>query len=193
MRYYIADNHFFHKNLLDKMDKRGFNSVEEMHDYMIQQWNSRVNKNDEVVVLGDFSMGTWEETQPIIDKLKGKIMFIEGNHDRFLSKIPSDYHRFIWVKQYAELSDDNRKVICCHYPIACYNGQYRKTSEGEPKRYMMHGHVHNTLDQDFLDLYVKQVKRLDIPCELLNCFCMYSDYIPLTLSEWIDFHRARVL
>ena len=27
MRYYIADNHFFHRALNTKMDKRGFKSI----------------------------------------------------------------------------------------------------------------------------------------------------------------------
>ena len=25
-----------------------------------------------------------------------------------------------------------------------------------------------------------------IPCNMINCFCMYSDYVPLTLDEWIE-------
>ena len=54
MRYYIADTHFFHRSLNEKMDQRGFEDIEQMNEYMIDQWNSKVRKNDEVVVLGDF-------------------------------------------------------------------------------------------------------------------------------------------
>ena len=57
MRYYISDLHFFHGNLNKRMDNRGFDTVEEMNEYMIKQWNSKVRKNDEVVILGDFSFG----------------------------------------------------------------------------------------------------------------------------------------
>ena len=46
MRYYISDLHFYHHNLLDKMDNRGFSSVEEMNEYIIEQWNKKVRKND---------------------------------------------------------------------------------------------------------------------------------------------------
>ena len=42
MRYYIADCHFFHASLNTKMDKRGFESVEEMNEYMIQKLSSKV-------------------------------------------------------------------------------------------------------------------------------------------------------
>ena len=26
---------------------------------------------------------------------------------------------------------------------------------------------------------------------MINCFCMYSDYTPLTLDEWIEADRKR--
>ena len=28
---------------------------------------------------------------------------------------------------------------------------------------------------------------------MINCFCMYSDYTPLTLDEWIENNKARIL
>ena len=51
MRYYIADPHFFHGNLNTKMNYRGFADVEEMNGYMLQKWNAKIRKNDEVVIL----------------------------------------------------------------------------------------------------------------------------------------------
>ena len=66
MRYYISDTHFFHENLNFRMDNRGFADVEAMNAHMIRQWNSRVRKKDEVVVLGDFSFGKSKETEEIL-------------------------------------------------------------------------------------------------------------------------------
>ena len=43
MRYYIADCHFYHKNLLTEMDNRGFESVEQMNEVMIEKWNKKVH------------------------------------------------------------------------------------------------------------------------------------------------------
>ncbi len=54
-----------------------------MNDYMIEQWNKKVRKNDEVVILGDFSWGDLEQTQDVLDRLKGKLFMIRGNHDYF--------------------------------------------------------------------------------------------------------------
>ncbi|MBO4782059.1 MAG: hypothetical protein J5522_06645, partial [Lachnospiraceae bacterium] len=30
-----------------------------------------------------------------------------------------------------------------------------------------------------------------IPCQMINCFCMFSDYVPLTLTEWIKVDEER--
>ena len=30
-----------------------------------------------------------------------------------------------------------------------------------------------------------------IPCQMINCFCMFSDYQPMTLNEWIEIDRNR--
>ena len=111
MRYYIADTHFFHRSLNEKMDQRGFDDIEQMNDYMIDQWNSKVRKNDEVVVLGDFSWGNAKETTEVLDELNGKIYLIRGNHDRFLDDKNFDASRFIWIKDYAELNENKRKVV----------------------------------------------------------------------------------
>ena len=30
-----------------------------------------------------------------------------------------------------------------------------------------------------------------VPCQMINCFCMYSDYTPLTLEEWVECAQRR--
>ena len=44
MRYYIADLHFYHGAMNDRMDRRGFANVEEMNEYMINKWNQKVRE-----------------------------------------------------------------------------------------------------------------------------------------------------
>jgi len=134
LRYYISDLHFFHEKLNHEMDKRGFADIDEMHSYIIKKWNAKVNRRDEVIILGDLSFGKAEETNELLKKLNGKLCLIRGNHDnRFLKKTAFDGSRFEWVKDYTEIEDNNRKIVLCHYPIMCYNGQYRLTAEGNPK------------------------------------------------------------
>lgn len=205
MRYYISDLHFYHGGMNNHMDCRGFESVEAMNEYMISQWNSRVRHGDEVVVLGDFSIARGKETNEILRRLKGKKFLIEGNHDKFLSDKDFDRSLFKWIKPYAELNDNKRKVVLSHYPIMCYNGQYRLTDNSEPLVYMLYGHVHSTWDEDCVRDYVRKVqdvirplgrrgqeKLRSMPCELINCFCVYSDYVPLTLDEWIEIRKTQL-
>ena len=202
MRYYIADPHFFHGALNTKMDRRGFESVEAMNEHMLQQWNRKVRKNDEVVILGDLSWGKAEETNELLERLNGRLYLIQGNHDRFLKNKDYNAGRFVWIKPYEELQDNKRKVILCHYPIMCYNGQYRVDEKGNPKVYMLYGHVHDTQDQRLLERFQAITretasvspdgKARQIPCNMINCFCMYSDYVPLTLDEWIACERRRM-
>lgn len=196
MRYYIADPHFFHGALNTVMDCRGFESAEAMNAYMLKKWNEKVRKNDDVVILGDFSFGKAEETNELLEQLNGRLYLIQGNHDRFLRNKAYRTDRFVWIKPYEELQDAKRKVILSHYPIMCYNGQYRLDENGNPRTYMLYGHVHDTFDQRLMEQFQSTVRNarrrgLDgemhqIPCNMINCFCMYSDYEPLTLDEWIQ-------
>ncbi len=202
MRYYIADLHFFHGALNGRMDQRGFESTESMNQTMIERWNKKVRKRDEVVILGDLSWGKIEETNELLKQLHGKLYLIQGNHDTFVKNKKFDSSRFEWIRSYEELQDNNRKVILCHYPIICYNGQYKIDEQGNPKTYMLYGHVHDTHDQRLLEQFQEIVKstlivnsegvQRTIPCNMINCFCMYSDYTPLTLDEWIETDRKRM-
>lgn len=203
MRYYIADCHFFHGAMNRHMDCRGFESAEAMNEYMIGQWNGRVRNQDEVVILGDFSVGKAPETNALLKRLNGRLYLIRGNHDRYLNHSDFDSSRFVWVRPYEELQDNRRKVVLCHYPVMCYNGQYRLDEHGNPKVYMLYGHVHDTADERLITRFQQitgETRITDyrgevrqIPCHMINCFCRFSDYVPLTLDEWIILDEKRRL
>lgn len=204
MRYYISDLHFFHESLNPSMDHRGFENAAAMNDYMITKWNERVRKNDEVVILGDFSVGKGEETNEILKSLNGKKYLIIGNHDHFLNDKTFDRSLFQWIEYYKEVHDNNRKVILSHYPVFCYHGQNRITNQGKPITFMLYGHVHNTYDEQLVNEFQnitrnstrklrKDAEPVSIPSNMINCFCMFSDYTPLTLDEWISLDEKRRL
>lgn len=202
MRYYISDLHFFHENLLDKMDMRGFSSCQEMHEHIVKQWNKKVNSRDEVIILGDVSMARGKETSDMLQRLNGRLSLVVGNHDTYLKDRRFDASRFEWIQPYAELKDNKRKIILSHYPVFCYNGQYRRDKEGNPRTYMLYGHVHDTQDEVLVNEFIRQTRETfhknigedeykPIPCQMINCFCMFSDYTPLTLDEWIVVDEKR--
>ena len=177
------------------MDRRGFASVEEMNEYMIEKWNKKVRKNDDVVIIGDLSWGNVQETNTLLQRLKGKLYLVCGNHDRFVNNKEMNPDRFKWIKHYAELSDNRRKVVLCHYPIMCYNGQYRVDEKGEPKTYMLYGHVHDTQDERLIEQFQEITRKTmvtdaqgnerSIPCNMINCFCKFSDYLRWTSGLYV--------
>lgn len=197
MRFYIADCHFGHDKVR-LLDGRPFASVEEMDEAMIVRWNERVRKKkDEVVILGDLCLGKGEQVNELLHKLNGKKYLVTGNHDRlFLRDKKFDPSLLEWVKPYAELKDNGRKLVLCHYPIICYNGQYHGDST-----YMLYGHVHDTPDYKNVLRFQRESTEITyhakgrgasvgeerhLPCNLINCFAGFSGYYPLTLEEWID-------
>ncbi len=194
MRYFISDLHFCHSNIIN-IDGRSFSDCSEMNKHMIEKWNSVVSKNDEVYILGDFSTGTPEETNSILHQLNGSKYLIKGNHDSYIKSQSFERELFVWIKNYAEIKVDNRKVILCHYPIVCYNGQFHIADNGGFDVYMLYGHIHNSPDELMLSRFISETKStirkdrlgndFNVPCNLINCFCMFSDYTPLTLDGWI--------
>ena len=66
---------------------------------------------------------------------------------------------------------------------------------------MLYGHVHDTQDQRLLERFQgitsettflnTQGETQHIPCNMINRFCMYSNYQPLTLDEWIACDKNR--
>ena len=185
MNYYISDYHINHSNIL-WIDKRKFSNIDEMNKHIINQWNSKVTDTDDVYVLGDFIWGG--NIQPVLNKLKGKKHIILGNHDRGFIK-NTGIKGIESIDKYLEIEDCGKRIILSHYPIVCYNGQFRGT-------YMFYGHVHFTDDYVMIEKYKKMVrnfKRRDgvyAPIKMVNCFCMASDYIPLSADEWIHMEES---
>lgn len=101
-----------------------------------------------------------------------------------------------------EIRDNGRTVILSHYPIFCYKGQYRRDKQGRPLTNMLYGHVHNTQDEKLVNDFIMKTRATmvqsrhapepePIPCNMINCFCMFSDYQPMTLDEWIEIDKKR--
>ena len=141
------------------MDNCGFESVEQMNEVMIEKWNKKVHARDGVVILGDLSLGNGKETNEILCRLKGRLCLIRGNHDvRYLRDKEFDVSRFEWVKDYAEIHDNKRKIVLMHHPIFCYNGQFRRGADGTLLTYMLHGHIHKTPDQELVDRFCAETR-----------------------------------
>lgn len=110
--FFIADTHFGHANII-KYSNRPFNSVEEMDEILIQNWNSIITKNDTVYHLGDFSFAGIDLYRR---RLNGHINFIKGSHDREGTVV---WPRILDIN-IPELKDEygnQRLIVLCHYAM----------------------------------------------------------------------------
>lgn len=87
-KWFISDTHFFHENMLKFVDDQGhrvrkeFNSIAEMHETIIKNWNSIVKDGDFVYHLGDVTFKYAGEFNNLMSRLKGNKRLIVGNHDK---------------------------------------------------------------------------------------------------------------
>ena len=72
MNYYISDLHLLHENVI-RFDNRPFDSIAQMQETIVNNWNSKVTNGDTVYILGDVSMrGKKEDLISLVATLKGK-------------------------------------------------------------------------------------------------------------------------
>ena len=79
--YFISDLHFGHGNII-QYENRPFQSVEDMDEKLIINWNQTVKKNARVIIAGDLSFHNKEKTKEIVGRLNGHKTLIMGNHDK---------------------------------------------------------------------------------------------------------------
>lgn len=170
MRYYIADLHLGHANII-KLCYRPFTSVEEMNQTLIDNWNSVVTDKDEVFILGDFCFRSQKNPVSFLKQLNGTKYLIKGNHDKVNDEMRKE---FAWVRDYAEISDNGHMLILCHYPMAEWNGFYRDTIH-------LYGHIHNSINATYH--FMKSLPNAyNVGADIL-------DFTPRTLDEVIRYNR----
>lgn len=168
MKYYIADLHFGHRNILT-LCNRPFQTAEQMNQVLIENWNKTVNDLDEVYIVGDlFYRST--QVEPILKQLKGKKYLIVGNHDtQWMTEELIDKY-FAGVYQWLETTDQHQRVFLAHYPMLSYPKQ--------STTYMIHGHIHTDTLLDYWPVLVKRERVLNAGVDINN-------FHPVPLNELI--------
>jgi len=83
MNYFTADYHFGHEGIIE-MCERPFKNVTIMDKELIKCTNRVITDNDDLWILGDFSIKTETHKgylREIVQKIKGRKHLIMGNHD----------------------------------------------------------------------------------------------------------------
>lgn len=131
--FFTSDTHFYHESII-KFCNRPFDSVEDMNEKLIENWNSVVGKKDSVFHLGDFCFGGANKWNEMIDRLNGKIYLILGNHD-MQNYNKKSLEKFKQVETQMIINIQKQKIILNHYPFLCYPGSYNNDLQ-------FFGHVH---------------------------------------------------
>ena len=131
--FFISDTHFGHANMLkftnyDGSRMRPFNSIEELDELMIQNWNEMVKPTDKIYHLGDVVYHCKNRDQ-IMSRLNGDKILIKGNHDR---------NQLGWYMKYFRdvrgTCHIDGNYLLSHFPI-------HPDSKGRFVR-NLHGHIH---------------------------------------------------
>ena len=150
MIYITSDTHFNHANILKyEAETRPFETVEEMNETIINNWNSVVAEDDTIYVCGDMFMGMLDKIEPIINRLKGKIILVRGNHD---TKNRLEIYKTLGIEIHdiAYISYKGRFFILCHFPIASqeFINMVRKDNS---EVVVLYGHIHSNAPKGYVD------------------------------------------
>jgi calcineurin-like phosphoesterase family protein len=149
--FFTADTHFDHANII-RLCNRPYEDVELMNRALINAWNSIVGDDDVVFHLGDFAFADAARVQWLFAQLKGRIIFIDGNHDRRWRKKRLEGGYSSASGHLTEFTDHNivevivgngkygsayiaLPIILCHYPLLEWQDFHRGAIH-------LHGHVH---------------------------------------------------
>ena len=170
-------------------DNRPFDTLEEMHKVIKENWNSKITNADHVYILGDLAWKENEDAIKLVSTLRGNKHLILGNHDKATDQRYKQL--FVEIANYKEAKDmiDGKEhhVVMSHFPLAFWNHQHHYRRDGkEHKVWSVHlyGHVHNSMEEDYYQEHIKKLNsEYEIKCVAKNVGCMLWNYTPVTLKE----------
>ena len=127
--WFTGDQHWNHGLMVKK---RGFPSIEEMNEYLVQAWGKRVHPGDRVYVLGDVS---WGAPTPFLDRVPGQLYLINGNHD---SKKIIRHPRWVWAREAAYIKVQGQGIHLSHYAFETWRNSHHGS-------WHLHAHSHGNL------------------------------------------------
>lgn len=208
--FVIADTHFGHENMHLLRLEAGIGgyscqTVRQMDEMLIDNWNSVVSPKDEVIVLGDFA---WREKdfENLMRILNGTKTLVIGNHDtRNVRKSPlwketGDIIRLRLGEEDNSPKSEKVDIYCCHYPLRSWN----RTFHGS---FHLYGHTHAADMRDRREFNAGVDVEIDPykPRSLANVLaamaprwfpkrggCPLDDYNPCILQDFAHCYGASI-
>ena len=183
-----SDWHFNHDRKFI-WEARGFSSVKEMNESIIERYNSVVGKNDIVYCLGDCGLGgagqeALDQLKSYIERLNGTIIIVQGNHctdkrvnlyrqcknvqqvDIATTFKYKGYH--FYLSHYPTLTGNLEKESLKQMTLNLYGHTHQKTNFYEDRPYMYHVGVDShdcypvSIDQIIQDMNNKVKECIDM-------------------------------
>lgn len=157
MNFVTADPHFGHDNVIQYC-KRPFKNSKEMDKQLIKNFNEVVREQDDLFILGDFSLKQpkyFHYYTEIFGRIRGKVHIVAGNHEelKFYNYIKAGATSFHFP--YIEIED----FILVHDPAL---------SQVDRTRVFLVGHIH--------DLFVTQKNCINVGVDV-------HDFKPLSMDQ----------
>lgn len=158
----FSDTHFDHANII-RYCHRPFDTIQQMNQKLLANWNAAVRENHTLYFLGDMTYG--RDRHPIdywLSKLDGEIFYIRGNHD----------------------TDTITRATVIHNGYGIKYGDYEFLLRHDPHRpygydgWIIHGDKHNNHLKEYPFINQKN-KTVNVCSELVN-------YTPITLDRIIS-------
>lgn len=190
---YISDLHFSHRNIL-RYDNRPWQNVDDMNQDMIALWNTTVQDDDLVYILGDVVWSNkYQDWENILTQLAGHKFIVKGNHDKteILNELKKNGYIDGWSHQ--EVVHDPgtngkaRYVVLNHSPMPFFVNMHHDNT------YHLYGHVHISFDYQVIKHVRKQIEDLyqhEVRMYNVGCMVRGMDYAPRTLDEIIEIDKT---
>lgn len=122
--WFTSDWHYHHDRAFIYAH-RGFNSIKEHDEFILDGWSSLISEDDLVLFLGDLTFMDEVACAQLMSKLKArKVYYILGNHDKSLKKVLSKFpERNLGLLADINIVDKDGKqpITLCHYPMLSWN------------------------------------------------------------------------
>jgi len=152
--FFTSDTHYNHSNICRATTNwanadnltRDFKSLDHMNTALVDNINNKVDENDVLIHLGDWSFGGFEMIEEFRSRILCKnIHLVLGNHDQHIERNKEGIQRlFSSVNHYINLdlrrpinkaTTEKFKFVLMHFPIASWDSMNTGVIH-------LHGHVH---------------------------------------------------
>lgn len=167
--YFTADLHLNHDNVIGFND-RPFEDVREMNETIVETWNSFVDNDDHVFVLGDVALGNPRHLTDLLYTLNGNLYLIRGNHEKAVMKSRENRSRFVWIDDNYILKERSTgaTIYMHHYPHRTWRDSHRGS-------WHLYGHEHADIE------HIEWGKSMDVGVD--NAYRLFGEFRPFSFKE----------